>query len=76
MSDQTATPSPSQPSREAILREDRQLSAEQLDAKYNLDGDGRHPIFGEQAWMQEVMDRFSLRGYWDWVVSQIEEEID
>lgn len=58
-----------------VLKDDQDLTAEQLDDKYNPEGDGRHPIFGEESWMLEVMNRQTLVGYWDWVVHEIEEAL-
>lgn len=60
-----------------ILNADKDLTADQLSQKYNAElGDGRHPLFGEEAWMQEVLNRETLRGYWDWVTGQIEQDLD
>jgi hypothetical protein len=71
----TAVENPTLHTRKITLAQDSQLTAEQLDDKYNPGGDGRHPIFGEEGWMQEVLQRHTLRGYWDWVAAQIEEEL-
>lgn len=57
-----------------IVDEDASLTAEQLDDKYNPDGDGRHPIYGEEGWMQDVLNRNTLLGYWEWVRHQLVEE--
>lgn len=61
--------------RRQILQQDSVLSPDQLDDKYNQDGDGRHPFFGEDGWMQDVMNRNTLSGYWAWVAHQIEDEL-
>lgn len=53
---------------------DRSLTAEQLDDKYNPDGDGEHPMYTRWDWLQVVAQRSTLSGYWCWVVCQIEEE--
>lgn len=57
-----------------IIRADYSLTAEQLDDKYNPDGDGRHPIFTNWDWIQVVAQRSTLLGYWDWVAHQVEKE--
>lgn len=48
-------------------------TAEQLDMKYNPDGDGEHPEFTREAWIQAVGAGDTLRGYWEWVASELEE---
>lgn len=54
---------------------DRHLTADQLSQKYNpqLD-DGEHPHYSRRMWRKEVDARCTLRGYWDWVEAQLEEE--
>lgn len=51
---------------------DGRLTAEQLDEKYNLNGDGRHPEYTQWDWLQAVAQRSTLRGYWEWVRMKIE----
>lgn len=53
--------------------EDLVLSAEQLDDKYNPEGDGEHPLFQRCNWRQAVMQEETVCGYWDWVVRQVYE---
>lgn len=54
---------------------DNQLTADELSQKYNADlVDGEHPQYLRAMWRQEVMCSMTLRGYWDWVAGQIEEE--
>lgn len=53
---------------------DIDLTAEQLDAKYNPNGDGEHPKHTRGEWVGEVFALSTLRGYWDWVVSEIEQD--
>lgn len=55
-------------------RSDRRLSAEQLDDKYNPDGDGEHPTFTRWDWRQAVAQQSTICGYWLWVEYQIEQE--
>lgn len=52
--------------------EDRELTAEQLDDKYNPDGDGEHPIVTRECWRHEVFESNTLLGYWDWVAHKLE----
>lgn len=56
--------------------QDQGLTAEQLDCKYNLEGEGEHPIYLRSDWRACVHQRDTLRGYWDWVVSQVETQSD
>lgn len=60
--------------RQQILNADRNLYAFQLDDKYNQEGDGEHPIFTRGNWRDQVSQGYTLSGYWNWVVAQIEEE--
>lgn len=57
-------------------RADHLLTAEQLDDKYNPDGDGEHPRFRRKDWRAEVEAKNTLRGYWQWVESQAEQARD
>jgi hypothetical protein len=50
------------------------LSAEQLDAKYNPDGDGEHPGYTRRNWRLAVDAEETVTGYWDWVEYQLEME--
>lgn len=51
------------------------LSAEQLADKYGSDTSwGAHPTHSRSAWQEEVSNGDVQSGYWDWVVSQIEQE--
>lgn len=54
------------------LEEDKYLTAEQLDDKYNPDGDGEHPCFKRRDWRDAVDQEDTLMGYWDWVVMKLE----
>lgn len=49
------------------------LTAEQLDDKYNPDGDGEHPLWTRETWIQAVCEQDTLRGYWDWVTAMIKQ---
>ena len=60
--------------RQQILNQDRELSSGELDDKYNLEGDGEHPVFTRGNWREQVSQHATLRGYWDWVASMIEQE--
>ena len=54
-----------------IIKRDYYLNASQLDATYNPDGGGSHPVFTREAWREEVSRKFTVSGYWDWVAHQI-----
>ena len=58
---------------EGFFGPDSDLSAEQLDDKYNPDGDGQHPEHTREEWIGDVFQGHTLVGYWQWVVKQIEE---
>lgn len=60
-----------------LYKKDWGLTSEQLDSKYNLDGGGQHPGYTRWYWRQDVAGQDTLRGYWDWLVSQlVQEEIN
>lgn len=48
-------------------KHDYELSAEQLDCKYNPDGDGEHPKYTREAWREAVRDKDTIAGYWNWL---------
>ena len=52
------------------------MTPEQLAEKYAApDGSwGTHPRFTRRQWHNEVLNENTQRGYWDWVVAQIEQE--
>lgn len=56
---------------EAIDLEDKNLSPEQLDDKYNPDGDGEHPVYTQSGWRESVGAQQTLFGYWEWVQYQL-----
>ena len=56
--------------------DDKHCSADQLDAKYNLDGDGEHPVHTRWDWIQAVAQRSTISGYWAWVEQMIWNEED
>ncbi|NLA66717.1 MAG: hypothetical protein GX856_00440 [Gammaproteobacteria bacterium] len=56
--------------------EDLFLSADQLDVKYNPDGDGEHPWHTRKDWRQEVASESTLLGYWEWVVHKVGQDED
>lgn len=53
------------------LGRDKLLSAEQLDEKYNPDGDGEHPVFTRDEWRDAVGNQDTISGYWDWVYHRL-----
>jgi hypothetical protein len=71
------TPTMADTPRNRILVGDKDLTPDQLSQKYNAQlADGEHPLFSRSAWMMEVGNRDTIRGYWDWVSGQIEQELD
>ena len=48
-------------------QEDFDLTAAQLDDKYNQEGDGECPSYPRADWRQEVADESTISGYWEWV---------
>lgn len=57
-----------------LARADRLLTAEELDAKYNRNGNGEHPRYLRCDWRHEVSENNTLRGYWQWVEAQLEQD--
>lgn len=51
--------------------EDVELTAEQLDDKYNPEGGGEHPMHTRRMWMDAVANEDTISGYWNWVESEI-----
>jgi len=56
--------------------EDQTLTSDQLDDKYNPEGDGEHPYHTRLLWREAVDQRDTLCGYWDWVEYQIEVDMN
>lgn len=50
-----------------LLRADLHNNAEDLDAKYNPDGDGEHPVLTRRCWRDAVGQEETISGYWEWV---------
>lgn len=55
---------------------DYELSADQLDHKYNPDGDGVHPKYTRRDWRHEVNSESTISGYWEWVAHMLDMERD
>ena len=55
---------------------DSTLTAEQLDDRYNQDGDGEHPAYKVSDWSNAVGACVTRQGYWDWVVGVLKHEAD
>lgn len=53
---------------------DRDLYSDQLDDKYNPEGDGEHPAFTRRDWRDAVANEDTVTGYWDWVYYKIGED--
>lgn len=54
------------------LGDDLDLSADQLDHKYNPEGDGEHPTYIRAMWREAVASENTLSGYWQWVANEID----
>ena len=54
-----------------VMPSDEYCSADQLDVKYNPDGDGEHPVHTRWDWIQAVAQRSTISGYWAWVEQMI-----
>lgn len=54
--------------------EDHTLTADQLDDKYNPEGDGEHPKFTRESWRRAVAGRDTICGYWEWVACKLHED--
>lgn len=55
------------------------LTSEQLDDKYNPDGDGEHPEITRWDWHQAVAERSTVLGYWGWLrhkLNDVQDELD
>jgi len=50
------------------------LRADQLDDKYNPDGDGQHPGYTRWQWRSAVARENTVSGYWEWVEHRLEME--
>ena len=53
---------------------DYPLSALQLEIRYDEAFNSEHPGYTKWEWRHEVSHHNTLRGYWDWVYSQLEQE--
>jgi hypothetical protein len=42
-----------------------------LEDRYNPDGDGEHPTFTRDRWVEAVAAKATLGGYWEWTSEQI-----
>jgi hypothetical protein len=49
------------------IKADSLLSPEQLDNKYNPNGDGEHPEYLRSMWREAVVQEQTYDGYWSWV---------
>lgn len=54
--------------------DDRDLTAEELDQKYNWNGGGEHPDYPREDWREMVRIEDTLLGYWAWVQHQLTSE--
>jgi hypothetical protein len=54
---------------------DVESTVEDLQNRYNPDGDGEHPLFTQLEWRLEVVLNETLEGYWAWVKAEIDKRI-
>lgn len=54
--------------------EDFALGVDGLRQKY--DAQGEHPYFDREEWRRAVRDDETLSGYWDWVASALDEQLN
>lgn len=63
-----------------IAKAEHEMTAQELKEKYDAlqpgDGWSEHPDFPHSDWAYEASELNTLRGYWDWVSSQIEQRRD
>lgn len=60
---------------EEMVDDDLYLSPDQLDDKYNWDGDGEHPKIPRSAWREAVAQNDTISGYWEWVSHKLKEGV-
>ena len=53
------------------MKHDADLTPEQLDDKYNPDGEGEHPKYTRDDWREAVAQEYTISGYWAWVSHQL-----
>jgi hypothetical protein len=56
--------------------DDADLSADELEQKYNPAGGGEHPDFPREDWQEMVRIEDTLLGYWAWVHHSLTSEED
>lgn len=55
---------------------DYDLRIEQLDDKYNPDGDGQHPGYTKHGWREAVKCLQTEASYWEWVHFRLQCEME
>lgn len=58
------------------MNKDYQLSPEELDEKYNPDGDGEHPTITRSDWRNAVALDETSSGYWEWLSHKLIEQAE
>lgn len=58
-----------------LLATDRGLNAEQLDAIYNPDGRGEHPVYPRAEWAGAIKDHQTMDSYWEWTAGRIASQL-
>lgn len=67
------TPSePPVPSMSFLYSRQAPRSADELDAEYNKDGDGQHPVHTRAEWRNDVAQENTSLGYWQWLADLLE----
>lgn len=59
-----------------LFADDADLSAEELDEKYNTNGDGEHPKITRKIWREAVAREDTISGYWLWVAHTLITELE
>lgn len=57
-----------------IYEQQAPRSADELDAEYNKEGDGEHPIHTRAEWRNDVAQENTSLGYWQWLADLLEIE--
>lgn len=63
-------------SKAKVTIEDLFRTAEQMGDHYNPDGYGEHPVLTRDCWRHEVLERNTISGYWDWMVYELDANLD
>jgi hypothetical protein len=56
--------------------EDYGLTADELEEKFSPNGDGENPAYTREAWREQVQSQSTSASYWDWMESEIYQEME